>query len=166
MKYFTCKNDRELSNLVKVSLPETAFDSKEPIVVFTDLADNTECPDLLFVDKMLHSAVLATDRSKKLIECYVKEMTASPVILMDNKRRRHKNYWKVTIDEIDAVKNKEKGKLLRSEELILQKDRMKDSHLFEAHVEDDVYWISSLVFAENFMRKNYYGVEWIRVQAE
>ncbi|MBD5088968.1 MAG: hypothetical protein HDT30_09200 [Clostridiales bacterium] len=112
---------------------------------------------------MMHKLILVSDRMKKLMRHYTEKMCATAVIVMDAERKRQENYWNIHLEEVDCILNKETGVFLKIENLHLCEEKIRGKHLFEIKVGKESYICCSLVFAENMMRKNYYGAEWIKV---
>lgn len=48
--------------------------------------------------------------------------------------------------------------------MIIDESKTMEKFIFSVCKEDVWYWIASLPFAENFLRKNMFGVEWIPLQ--
>lgn len=166
MEYYIIKNDSMISNLVRIKLPEKKLERQEPFVVFANLGEDVECPDIVMVNQMMKKAILVSDRMKKLMQYYTDKMMATAVIVVDTDRKRQENYWNIHLEEIDCVLNKENDIFLKIEKLRLSEEKVKGKHLFEIKFGKETYLCCSLVFAENVMRKNFFGAEWIKVVTE
>lgn len=54
--------------------------------------------------------------------------------------------------------------MFQKQDIVIDEGRTREKFIFSVRREDVQYWVATLPFAENFLRKNMFGVEWIPLQ--
>lgn len=163
MKYFLMKPDERLHHAVRITLTEQQMENSHAQVIAADLNPDKDLPDFIPVQKLTKKVFLVSDLCKNMLEVYADAMRAEPCILADLNRGIQKNYWKVQLEEIDCLHREEK-KMFQKKDFVIDEGRTMEKFIFSVRMEDVQYWVATLPFAENFLRKNMFGVEWIPLQ--
>lgn len=164
MKYFIMQPDKKLKNTIMIKLTEKQLENNNAQVIFADLDSDKDLPDFIMIQKLTKRAFIVSDLLKNMLDVYADVMRTEPFILADPRRRIQKNYWKVHLEEIDCLQQEESGQSFKKKEIVIDESKTMKKFIFSIRKEDVQYWIASLPFAENFLRKNMFGVEWFPLQ--
>lgn len=140
------------------------IEGKEAQVVFSDLAEEKDRPDFLEVQKLQKITHIVSTRMKELMAIYADRLDYAPFVLVDTERKIQENYWKVELEKIDCVCEMSNGIYGKIQDIVLDETTIEERYLFAIEVEKHIYWVASLHFVENFLRKNMFGIDWIKVK--
>ncbi len=161
MKYFVMYPDNRLKNAIKIKLTESQLEKDHAQVIPVDLEPNKDFPDFIQIRNLTKSAFIVSDLLKNMLDSYADAMSAEPFILADQDRRVQKNYWKVHLEKIDCIRQDDNEMFFKKKEIVIDESKTMEKLVFSVHKGYTEHWIASLPFAENFLRKNMFGVEWI-----
>lgn len=164
VEYFFMMPDLESSGTIRVKRKGEQITNETAQVVIADLAEEKDRPDFMEIKGLMRNAYIVSTRLKELLMIYADHMKADPFILVDPENEKQENYWKIALDELKDLSGKKVDITERMEESVWEYDQFQGKHICCIKRGDRQYWIASLHFAENFMRKNMFGVKWKRVK--
>ncbi|MBD5088055.1 MAG: hypothetical protein HDT30_04465 [Clostridiales bacterium] len=164
MEYFLIQEDRKNTNKIQVKLTNKQMDEEKAQVVFVDLEEEKDRPDLIEVNLMTRKEYIVSDRMKELMMVYADEIKAEPCILMDYDRKLQENYWRIGLEVMDQAPVKNMGLYDAPEDMVLDESVLENKYIFAIEKQKTIFWIASLHFVENFLRKNMFGIHWTRLK--
>lgn len=164
MEYFLIQEDRKNANKINVKFTSKQMDEEKAQVVFVDLEEEKDRPDFMELSFLTRKEYMVSDRMKELMMVYADEIKAEPCILMDYDRKLQENYWRVELEVIDQAPIKNIGLYDAPENIVLDESVLENKYIFAIEKQKTIFWIASLHFAENFLRKNMFGIHWTRLE--
>ncbi len=161
MEYFLMKMDERLTNPIKLKFTENQLKSKEPFVIYGDYNERTNFGDYFYMKQLFDYYFCASDVLKELLDIYADKLEAVPFFITNQEKTQQRVYWKIDIaEEKDVICDASKG----YQSLTLWQERIKQRYIFRVTFEKQQYLIVSLHLAENILRKNLYGIQFIPVK--
>lgn len=164
MEYFLIQEDKRNTNKINVKLTEKQMDEDKAQVIFVDLEEEKDRPDFIEINMLTRKEVIVSDRMKELVMAYADEIKAEPCILMDYDRKLQENYWRIDLEIIEQAPVANTGLYDKPEDMILDEDVLSDKYIFAVKKQKTIFWIASLHFVENFLRKNMFGIHWAKLK--
>lgn len=164
MEYFLIQEDRKNTNKINVKLTSNQIEEQKAQLVFVDLEEEKDRPDFIELSMFARKEYIVSDRLKELMLAYADEIKTEPVILVDDKRKLQENYWKIRLEVIEQAPVENIGLYDVPDSMILDERVLEDKYLFAVKKQKTVFWIASLHFVENFLRKNMFGIQWTRLK--
>lgn len=163
MEYFVMLPDEELGSYKKIDFSIPQFQGKEPFVVHTDLGKEEEFPDFFFGKSLFAYSFCVSDRMKEVMEAYTSHLQAVPFFLTDHHYRDQRVYWTIRPKQIDCfqttwfpdVRNLKWGEVPWDMPYIFLTAQAKAQYL-----------VVSLELAENLLRRQMFGIQFIRIGKE
>lgn len=153
--------DERISRPLKLDFNHTGFEEDEPFVIYTDYKDITKTSDYFYGRKLLKYYFCVSDELKELLEIYATGMSANPFFITNEKEKSQKVYWKVDFLEEDILRKKP---FMSYKDLVLEKVPKDNPYIFKVSFDKQQYIIVSLHLAENILRKNFYGIQFIPIK--
>ncbi|TCO67910.1 hypothetical protein [Marinisporobacter balticus] len=173
MEYFVMKYDDRVLSPIKIDLSTIDIDAKEASVAYAMFHENTTFVDYFYIKKLFKYNFCVSDELKELLDIYADEMTAIPLFITDKKQENQKVYWKIDIEVQDCLEMKPHMKYddltiiqdkMKNKKDENKKDENKNKYIFKVLFEKQEYLIVSLHLAENILRKNLCGMQFIPVK--
>lgn len=167
MEYFYMRPDIECKDdYIRIQMGKEQYFETEAQVVFSDLSSEREIPDFMEIQFQMQNMYIVSTRMKELLMIYADDIIATPFILVDSKEKKQENFWKIKLKEIEELSCENINLTEKVEDLQIQNKFLKNQYIVAFRRGRKTYWIASLHFAENFMRKNMFGVNWVKVKME
>jgi hypothetical protein len=160
MEYFVMKSDGRIRNPLRIDTSAIDLDTTEAFVAYADFQPNTTFVDYFMIKKLFQYSFCVSDSLKEMLDIYADRLTAVPFFITDRAQKGQKVYWKLHIELQDCL---EKKPYMRYDELTLHKDKIPNKHIFRVAFQKQEYLIVSLNLAENILRKNPSGIQFIPV---
>lgn len=163
MKYFLLRQKNKLIKPVTFSVNplEKETDDEEPVLLPCKIDEDTSMPDFLNYQNLFTNYLFVSEELYHTFRPYADEIMGKPVILADMKTQYTAVYFKITLEEIDCLLKKEN---MSYNSFILEQSKLEHKTLFQITYENKKYVIVSLHLAENMLRKNFYGIDFIPVE--
>ncbi|MEC0226301.1 hypothetical protein [Paenibacillus alba] len=122
----------------------------------------------IFPDVMDRQLYLISERLKRLVELYAPDTIFKLTPLIDMAHRRQHNYYLPIFEEVSALSpNSERagdGRVIRK--LVLQGDQLTGKRIFKIKESEKPLIVVRLDVAESILRRDFEGVQLVRVQVE
>lgn len=165
MEFFILKQDRKNKNVISIKCTYEQIEGKKAQVVFADLEEEKDRPDFFEIQKLDKIIYVVSERMKELMAIYADTLEFTPFVLVDPNRKLQENYWKIQLEKVDCVEKVPNGIYGKLENIVLDEEKLEECYLFSIEIEKRIYLVASLHFVENFLRKNMFGIDWIRLKA-
>ncbi|SNS56590.1 hypothetical protein SAMN05446037_101327 [Anaerovirgula multivorans] len=160
MEYFVIKQDNRVTSPLKIDSSTIDIDTEEPFVVYADFHPTTTFVDYFCKKKLFNHYFCVSDALKEMLEIYADNMTAIPFFVTDKEQKGQKIYWKIDLELQDCL---EIHSQMRYDNLAIIKEKIKSKYIFKVAFQKQEYLIVSLHLAENILRKNLCGIQFIPV---
>lgn len=160
MEYFVMKSDSRIRNPLKIDTSAIDLDTKESFVAYADFQSNTTFVDFFIIKRLFQYSFCVSDSLKDMLDIYDDTLTAIPFFITDRGQKGQKVYWKLHIELQDCLERKPN---MHCDELAIHRKKIPNKHIFRVAFEKQEYLILSLNLAENILRKNPSGIQFIPV---
>lgn len=160
MEYFLLKPDRKNKNVIQIDYSKKQIEEKQAQVVFADLEETKDRPDFMEIGSLTQKEYIVSTRMKDLLAVYADGMKFEPFILMDYDRKLQENYWKIHLESVEQAIIANNGLYDTPESMVLDESVIEEKYIFAVKKQKTFFWVASLFFLENFLRKNMLGIEW------
>lgn len=156
MEYFVLYQEMKLKRPFVIDMVKNDLSMDDAFVLFGEIKDNTSLPEFLNVKQLCRTYYFASDRLKRLLDCYSDDIWAVPVFFTDVERSRQECYWKLYLPEIECLSE---NTAERYDNLHVRADKIEGEYIFRAVSGMQEYIVVSLHIAEHILRSSIYGIK-------
>lgn len=166
MNYYILSQDRRISDCVK-PLGITKLIDRDLLMGNTDKLDDTpvqfyikEKDENEYIDIIETPVLLISDKLKRVLEVYQKEIFFKPVLLADVKRMRQDLYWFMIPKTVECLSPQtEFFKDGAVKKLVIDEKKANPHKVFRVGGIFEYIVIVNLDIAENILKRDIYGIE-------
>ncbi|NSB17195.1 hypothetical protein BCD95_005454 [Clostridium beijerinckii] len=130
---------------------------------------NVKCDDdTKFLDILDTQLFIISEKMKKIIEKYSKEIIFIAIPLIDLSRERQENYYIPIVEGLDALSENAELNLNKTvvKKIILDKEKVKGKKIFKIKESSKTLIVIRLELAESLLRRNLKGIYLERLEIE
>lgn len=162
MEYFVLQENRKLFQPLSIPTANNDFTVKDnSISLNAVIKKDTSIPDYKCVNKLFQYYFLVSSPLYELLEDFCGMDDGILTAVTDTKSGQQAVYYSIVTELVDCLVKKPH---MDVNELTIYENRVKDKFLFRVKFENQEYLIVSLPLAENMLRANTYGINFIPVK--
>ena len=147
---------------MKFDIGQKLLDEKEPLVPYSNFNEQTLFVDFLYIKKLFDYYFFVSGELMGLFEIYDETIEFIPYFITTKGMDNQVAYWRVILPQNDFLV-KGPGAVKESQ---LNKDLVKNKHIFLIKFQKQEYICVSLHLAENMLRKFFFGINYTEIGKE
>jgi hypothetical protein len=168
MDYFIVSEDRRVVNRIKPRgisksiFDERTLDETTPIQFYIEATKESD-----YVDFIERPVPLVSDRLRKVLQMYHREIVFAPVVLTDLKRALQKPYWYFKPPQIKCISNRtEFYKNETIKKLVINQRQTAGYRVLQVNHLIQTFILFDLMVVESLLRRGFTGFRLERIEVE
>lgn len=155
MEYFILEEDNSLENKLKINFLNNEFEEEDAFILNLKTEKYTQFQDYILGKNIFKHYFCISEKLYEIF-CMYDDFKVIPFFITDAENKIQMPYFKIEIEELDCVVNKNINTI---EDIEIYKDKVKDKHIFKVKCKTIERIIISIHLAENILKSLPYGVK-------